>query len=333
MNRIYGIIFGVLLITMGSIKHVSGNEVDLKGHKYILLKKVAEKYGMAYDFKDKKVVLSDKDSKLEFTLGSRWGTIKGTNVALIYPVEFSINPKDKTPADPRIDTMDLDLTLEPLLNPAIIKKHKLKRIMIDPGHGGKETGCLNKRYIEKNLNLIYAEKLCKELRKSGYEVEVTRTDDKYIGLKERADITAQKHADIFISLHINALSPFESKAEGIENYCMTPAGGCSTNSGEVYGYQHSKESYPGNEHNLNNIVLTYCIHKAMIEATGAPDRSVRRANFSVLRNNSVPAVLVESGYLTNAKEEKLLVSDKYQDKIVKAIAKGIQDYDKLLKLN
>ena len=327
MKNICAIFAGVLLLM-----NMEARELNLKGHEYVSLKKVADTYKMSYELKEKEVVLKSEESSMRFPLGSRWGSVNRTNVAFIYPVEFDHDPKTGKITNPRIDKMDFKLTLEPLMRPEILEKHSVKLIMIDPGHGGKEPGCMNERYKEKDLNLIYAKKLKAELEKAGYKVNLTRDIDKCVGLKDRADITASAKADLFISLHINALSPFETKARGIENYCMTPAGGCSTNSGKVYGYQHTAESYPGNKHDLNNFVLTYCIQKAMVKATGATDRSARRANFSVLRNNAVPAVLVESGYLTNPEEEKLLVSEEYQDKIVKAVVQGINAYaDKVKK--
>lgn len=176
-----------------------------------------------------------------------------------------------------------------------------KVIVLDPGRGGSDPGTVWGDVYEKDINLAIAEKLEKILQDAGHTVIMTRTDDTSVFLRERVQRAEYNHADIFVSVHQNALEN-DTITSGIEVYC--------------------------NEYsNQNSPALASAIHNALLQETGAVDQGVETAsNLFVVRRCSVPACLVETGFLTSAEERQLLLSDQYQQKIAVGIANGIETY-------
>lgn len=181
-----------------------------------------------------------------------------------------------------------------------------KIIVIDPGHGGNKPGAISvrKRY-EKDLNLSISLKLRDKLEALGYNVIMTRETDVDIDLYERARIANDINADLFISIHGN--SHVNSVHAGIQVlYC--PATQSSIK--EVDQHPFAK-----------------AIMDALLAGTGAIDKGIiQRPNLVVLRETKMPAVLVETGFLSNPDEENLLFTEEYQNKIVDSIIKGVENY-------
>ncbi len=179
----------------------------------------------------------------------------------------------------------------------------MKRIVLDPGHGGRDPGAVGPGGTkEKDVTLAVARLLAKYLDPIA-EVKLTRSDDRHLwsntnaDLAERVRIAETWRASYFISLHCNAAA---AGARGVETYAYKPGG-----EGER---------------------LARAIQKELVEATGFPDRGVKFANYYVLRKTSMPAVLVEMGFISNPAEEKLLKDPTWQEKAAKAIATGIANY-------
>ena len=170
------------------------------------------------------------------------------------------------------------------------------KIVIDPGHGGKDPGAVGPSGIkEANVNLQVALKVAEKLQKAGLSVKLTRTTDTFVDLQPRCDIANSWMADYFVSIHCNAAST--PQAHGTETYCYKFGG-----KGEV---------------------LAKAIQAELIAATGRANRGVKTANFYVLRCTNMPAVLTEMAFISNPEEERLLASVAYQEKCALAIAKGI----------
>lgn len=170
------------------------------------------------------------------------------------------------------------------------------KIVIDPGHGGKDPGAVGPSGIkEVNINLQVALMVAKKLQKAGLSVKLTRTTNTFVDLQPRCDIANSWMADYFVSIHCNAAST--PQAHGTETYCYKFGG-----KGEV---------------------LAKAIQAELIAATGRANRGVKEANFYVLRKTSMPAVLTELAFISNLVEERLLTSAAYQEKCAMAIAKGI----------
>ncbi len=139
-------------------------------------------------------------------------------------------------------------------------------------------------------------------------------------MTDRTDFARRKRADLFVSLHFNSAFGLVS---GIETYGLTPFGAASTAGGIV-----TRESYSGNRQDEANLWLAHCVQKSLLRSTGAADRGVRRAKFQVLREAPCPAILVEAGFVSNASEERKILTTEYRDLLAKAIADGILAYKK-----
>ena len=168
------------------------------------------------------------------------------------------------------------------------------KVLIDPGHGGYDTGASYGGYEEKNLNLILAEKLKKDLEAYGITVFLTREDDSFLSLAERVEITNSIRPNVFISIHNNALKTTRG-IRGVETY---------------YWNKQSQK-------------LAYYIHTSILKQIEIPDHFIRRAKFYVIYEVSYPAVLAELGFLSNREDRKLLTSSTTQDLYSKALSEAI----------
>lgn len=181
-----------------------------------------------------------------------------------------------------------------------------KVIVIDPGHGGGNPGAVGPGSVtESSVNLAVALKVKKLLENGGAKVVMTRSTDRYVAapgsslgqeLQERLDIANANKADIFVSLHSN--SNENASIQG----AMT--------------FYHANSAKP----------LADSIQNSLIKSTGAVNKGVESATFYVLRNASMPSVLVEMGFLTNPQEEQKLNSASYQEKIALGVYQGIANY-------
>lgn len=218
-----------------------------------------------------------------------------------------------------------------------------KTIVIDPGHGGKDPGAVNGKYQEKKAVLAVALKLGSELKKRGYKVYYTRSNDKYLQLRSRTRVANDKNADLFISIHANA-APAKSKYKsmyGLETFFLSPARSersknvaALENKSEVDEMNHfSKQTYL-NFLNREKIIASnkfaLDVHQGIFDSLNGHykvrDGGVREAPFWVLVGAQMPAILLEIGYITNPTELKRMFSTTYQQKIANGIADGVDNY-------
>jgi N-acetylmuramoyl-L-alanine amidase len=215
--------------------------------------------------------------------------------------------------------LDVRKTLDPVLRPDRLKsRSRVRTIILDPGHGGGDRGTRGRASIEKTLTLDLAKRVERNLAGSGVRVVLTRTSDKTVPLEERAART--KAADLFVSLHFNS----GGSAQGIETFCAPPAGAASTATPSARG--RGSAAVASNRFDEQNVWLAHCTQKALLRATRATDRGVRRARFYVLRYASCPAVLIEAGFLSNRAEEQKVLTTSYRELLAKSIAEGILEY-------
>lgn len=176
-------------------------------------------------------------------------------------------------------------------------------IVLDAGHGGFDYGASTHSCHEKFLCLSTA-LICKRyLSQMGYRVILTRTRDVFIPLARRAKIANQTKAKLFLSIHYNAAK--NSQAHGIE----------------VYYYGKGDQLRQGKSKKLAQSVLS-----RLLVRTGAVSRGVKTGNFLVIRETSMPSILIEGGFITNPKERARLSESKYRDKVARAIAEGVDRY-------
>ena len=224
--------------------------------------------------------------------------------------------------------LDLQRNLEPLLcdPPARLAGLNTNRvIVIDPGHGGSNTGThsvLDGRF-EKEFTLDWALQLKPLLETNGWTVFLTRTSDVYVANADRVIFADAQHADLFISLHFNSTADRDGETSGLETYCLTPTGMPSS---LIRGYNDFwSDHYPNNGCDAENLQLAVRLHTALLRATGLEDRGVQRARFiGVLDGQHCPAVLIEGGYLSNPHEAELIESPEFRQKLAEAIAEALR---------
>lgn len=172
-------------------------------------------------------------------------------------------------------------------------------VVLDPGHGGNDPGAVVGEALEKDINLNVALLVREQLaEQEGIVVLMTRDQDVYPSLTDRADFANQEQADLFVSIHANSLED--------ESY----AG--------IFTFYHPDKR--------SSRAPAESIQKAVSAATGGIDRGVRSEDYAVLRETEMPAVLVETGFMTCPEELTLLLDEDYQKLLAQGIAQGILDY-------
>jgi N-acetylmuramoyl-L-alanine amidase len=205
------------------------------------------------------------------------------------------------------------------------KGQRVKTIVIAAGHGGKDPGNMVNRNQEKTYTLLLAKALKQELVARGFKVVMTRDDDTFVDLEPQAVIARRAKADLFVSVHYNAVADVAPK--GVETFSLTPAGAISTNGGTP------SRGAAGNRYDSHNMLLAYQVHKAMLRRTDYEDRGIRRAQFMVLRELHMPGILVEGGFMSNPSDARKIYSAAHRKIMARAIAEGIVTYKGLVERN
>lgn len=173
------------------------------------------------------------------------------------------------------------------------------KIFIDPGHGGRDPGAVGQGGLrEKDVNLSVAKKVAKLMEEKGYEVILTRSEDAYVSLGERSKLANLHKASVFISIHCNAAE--NRDAQGAETF-----------------------HYPTSVEGKN---LADLVQSELVLYTAAMDRGVKQANFHVLRETAMPAILVELAFISNEDEEHKLSKPNFQGAYALAISEGVDKY-------
>lgn len=254
----------------------------------------------------------------------------------------SITPKVAAPAV--LDTPDLPRPRVDIDAPYLALS-PLRTIVIDPGHGGKDVGAVGPNgTLEKDANLQIGLALAKLLNSEGrFKVILTRNDDRFIPLQERSSIANKAKADLFISLHCNAGLSKDSK--GFELYFLSEnasddaAAAVARRENAVVELEgmmgKGRQELEGllwslarNEHMNESSAIAGHIDQQVAKRLAMSNRGVKQAGFYVLRGTSMPAILVESAFITHPKEEGLLRSARFHRKLVDAIYAGLLDYEK-----
>ena len=240
---------------------------------------------------------------LEVTTRLRYylGKLDAENEKIAFPIEVGVSPLPPSDA--------------PLLPPGFAKAPKDRvfardippvlpsdrpRIIIDPGHGGHDPGTIGIGGVqEKDIILPISLDVAEILRKQDIEVILTRDSDNFISLQGRTDMANDLDADLFVSIHANAINLSRPDVNGLETYY----------------YKSGRR-------------LAEVIHWSILNGVKIDNRNIRRARFYVLRHSTMPAVLVEVGFLTGAVDSSNLKDPNYRRQMAEAIARGIVEYIK-----
>ena len=285
-----------------------------QGRSYLFLYDIAGFYGLRIHRSGEVFTLtSGRGHRLVFNVNKRIGSINGINVTYLFA------PVLKN-GYPYISEMDFRRVLEPALRRVTLPRREVKTIMIDPGHGGKDKGAPGPNGVwEKQIALAISRRLQKALREKGYTVFMTRSGDRYPSLQDRVNMRGGAKADILLSIHCNASA--QKNTTGIETFAATPVGAASSSDKKV-----SFTKFSGNDFDHLNYRLAYEIQRQLITKTKAVDRGVKHARFYVIKNAACPAVLIETGFLSNPREGIILQTAKRQQEITEAIVDGVQRF-------
>lgn len=197
----------------------------------------------------------------------------------------------------------------PLLVPPVRKRPLSTQdlIVVDPGHGGLDFGTHSlgvPKYHEKNLNLSTAVMLKNYLQNFGYKVVMTRSDDTFISLEDRAAYANEQNAKLFVSVHYNSAPSRE--AEGVE----------------VFYYRADNDK----ARTSKSKTLAQAVLEKVIKNTHANSRGAKHGNFAVIRETKMPAILIEGGFLTNEDEMDRIKNAAYLKSVALGIAQGVNEY-------
>lgn len=229
------------------------------------------------------------------------------------------HPVRREGADLMISTVDMRKLVDPVLRPRYTPNARLRTVVIDPGHGGHDAGAVSAIAKEKDLNLAVARKLRRLLERQGYRVVMTRDGDYFLTLQQRVAIANRIPDSIFVSIHHNA---GRHAASGIETFTLAPQGTTSP-----FARSRRFDDLAGNNQDSENIALATAVHSRAIRSSGAIDRGIQRARFSVLCTIRRPAILFEGGFVSNPTECRRMVTGPYQDMLARSICEGISAYN------
>jgi len=315
MKTVAAVVVLCCAIVLGVSAPLRTEKLWFFGREYYRLDEWARANGFQCKLTGKKEVqVASQSTRIVFTGDSRKAVLNGVVVQLSNDVVVKNGVAYITP-------LDVSSTIAPVLWPPRSWTKPVKHICLDPGHGGRDVGEHSGREFEKKYTLLLAQELSEQLRKAGYTVSLTRAADVFVPLPDRAEMARRRGADLFISLHFNAFHG--SDVSGAETYCVTPQGANSSNDHTGHG---NTAAVGGNRNDARNMLLAYHIHRSVVRATGGEDRGVKRARYEVLRLANMPAVLLESGFMSNPAEAQRIYSAAWRRKIADAVVAGVRSY-------
>jgi len=305
-----------------AIAAVEWQVIKINGHDYLSVDNISKFYGLPAEVipSGAKIQSETANHPLEFVSGSREAMINGARSWLCFPV---IEQDGKS----LVSRTDLAKTIEPLVRPhRVADVGKVETVVLDPGHGGHDKGQVSRYGAEKDFALDVARKLRPILQAKGFRVIMTREGDYFVPLEVRAKIANSALNSIFVSIHFNATND-DPNATGFEIFSFTPRGAPSTSDGNVTSRSFNMQ--PGSSVDAQSMALSACIYHSVLGQLREYDRGIKRARFAVLRLTTVPAVLLECGFLTERGESKLISNKDWRAKLAGAIGVGIENYQEL----
>lgn len=319
-NCVFGIV-GLLIVSA-----FPGYGIEIQGINYLNLKEMAPKLNLklsSHRSRDEGVLVGP-DIAVSFIKGKRYVAINHTPIWLGRPILLHKN-------DLYLAESDFFKAIAPILVPYNYSMPpKLRHIVIDPGHGGKDEGARNSEcgLREKDLTLDLSIRLMRELQRMGYKVTLTRQNDHFLSLKDRPECANRKKADLFISIHFNSVETGKNSVSGVETFILTLQNDPST-AGKTVSAE-DKISYPGNQYDPWNALLGYNIQSHLVHELQSNDRGLRRGRLAVLKTLECPGVLVEAEFMSNNEECQKIRSPAYRQKMAQSIASGVLAYHKII---
>lgn len=206
------------------------------------------------------------------------------------------------------------------LKPALPRERPLV-VVLDPGHGGQDSGAMCGTLTEKDLTLDVALRVELLLRAEGYTTVLTRDDDQYLSLEERAAVGNREENSLFVSIHFN--DEPRATVSGVETYYSPQRSAFRVGLLSWLPFLHRSATVPLA---ASSESLARFIQAALVERTRAVDRGIKSEQFYVIANAEHPAALVEGGFITNKSDVAKLATAEYRQQIAAAISDGVHRY-------
>jgi N-acetylmuramoyl-L-alanine amidase len=345
----------VILISAFCLLHLTGcatvprGQLNLpvyyiNGAKYFPVISYCElkKIGWDYDTFTRTLTLKRGAQQVSLAVGSPLAVVNGTSRSIKLPVNMY---GGAVAAPYRFKEDVLDLIFKEEARPKaddLVSCGRFRKIIIDAGHGGKDSGAVGRNGLqEKNVVLDIARKLDLLLKEAGYDTIMTRDDDTFIPLSSRAGIANRNNADLFVSIHANAnrarslyglevyyVSPYLDDSQralaAAENTGLSDNGICPVSASRDLKATVWDLVYTSNR--AESIDLARYICNQARGSLSTRIIGIKGASFYVLKNTQMPSLLVEVGFVSNAKEEKMLKSGLYREKLAETIAQAIKQF-------
>jgi N-acetylmuramoyl-L-alanine amidase len=292
--------------------------VTANGREYVTLRSFCTFYDFVYQAPTGNDYFQSRSPQhtIRLKVGSPDMYLDGVHYVMSFPIENG----DR---DWLVSRMDVIKLFEPVLRPTEISgRHSIRGVVIDAGHGGSDNGAVSARGgMEKDYTRDTAFRLESILRGQGLKTVLTRRSDVFVDLYERAHIASLYPDYAFVSIHFNSAM---EEARGLETYCLSPRGAASTSS--AYLTRSDIQKLPGNDYDPANILLASMVHSEIIKLNSGDttaDRGIKRARFVVIKQNVLPAILVEGGFVSNRMEAAQINTTGYRQRLAEAIARGV----------
>ncbi len=333
----------------GRIDLISSQTIKIGGKDYLPASTVARYYEMNWEWDSiaRRAKLVKGDTAFVFNIGMDYALINGrperlSSPAVFYkgavaiPYDFVLQKVGKILGTPQVVGRFPQTTAQ---------RYVVRKIVLDPGHGGEDPGAIGVNGLrEKDVVLDISKQVRDQLNNYGIDVILTRDRDRFISLSRRTAIANANDADFFISIHAN--SSRLKGVKGFEVYYLSNA--VDDNARAVEAAENSflkfdEESFyfrnsaleatlwdlVYTENRQESIELARYITKAVDDSMSIKSRGIKSARFYVLKGTQMPAVLIETGFISNAAEGKNLRDPAYRAAVAAAIAKGILNYKRV----
>jgi N-acetylmuramoyl-L-alanine amidase len=338
--------YWLLVILLSGCATVPRREVlptyNIGGVTYVPLLSLCDSENIAweYDTFTRKVNLTKDAHKISLMVGERLVLVDGAEQYLKHPVDIY----QGTAVVPyKFKEQILDTLFKKVYPQRQIPLSKIKKVVIDAGHGGTDPGSIGKLGLrEKYVNLDIAKRLSSLLKSQGIDVMMTRSTDTFVPLARRVAIANNAKADLFISIHSNANRV--RSLNGFEVYYVSP--NVSDSKRALYSAQHEAldldRAFFAYSPSLNlkailwdmiytsnraeALRLSQYVCRAIDNNLNTRVLGVKGGPFYVLKSVHMPAILIEVGYLSNYNEERLIRNSYYRQQITEGIAEGLRNY-------
>lgn len=310
---------GILVALLSFFGSKPAAAITLGGRDYTPLSQIASANGMAAPTKiaSKAYGAAGGGKSIRVKVNSRDAIVNGIRSWLAFPAL-------ERGGQAYISDSDVEHVLKPAFKPGSVDRPgAVRTVVLDAGHGGHDRGASGPTGYEKEFTLDVVLRLKKRLEKAGFKVVLTRSSDRFVDLADRPAIASKYKNAIFVSIHFNS-ADWKRSANGLEVFAITARNTPPTGQKNIMSRDRTSEA--GHRYEGASAVFAGTMLHSLLGAMDSYDRGVKRARFAVLRRSTVPAILIEGGFLTNPAEARKIGSASWRDNYADAITRGIVEF-------